>query len=257
MVYFFKENDKVYGYDIVLFNRPGALKFVSSLPEKYSLNIEYIETCFKSKEKYGLFIVIDFTDKEASPDDILMEFKNNREYVYEVSISPAVYNIIFPSNFYVKDLGGVRAILLGMESMKGIIQGIREQIGHGASSVLLYHLGCSVGREIYNTYVKPMGIKQFSDGMFLKTMFRGAGWADIIGCEKSEEKIIIKFKKLWECEIQKGFVDKPSSHFTRGVLAGFFRSFMGKGLVVKETKCIAVGDPYCQFEINIINKVKK
>jgi predicted hydrocarbon binding protein len=38
----------------------------------------------------------------------------------------------------------------------------------------------------------------------------------------------------------------PSCHFTTGFLNGFFSAV--KNLHVKETKCIGMGDPYCEWE---------
>ena len=67
-----------------------------------------------------------------------------------------------------------------------------------------------------------------------------------------DNKIIIRHNKLWECEIQKGLVDKPASYLLRGILTGFFESLLRKKVLVNETRCVAVGDPYCQFEINIL-----
>jgi predicted hydrocarbon binding protein len=40
--------------------------------------------------------------------------------------------------------------------------------------------------------------------------------------------------------------DEPSCFFTTGFLNGFFSAV--KGQHVKETKCIAMGDPYCEWE---------
>jgi len=39
---------------------------------------------------------------------------------------------------------------------------------------------------------------------------------------------------------------EPMCFFTTGFLNGFFSAL--KGQHVKETKCIAVGDPYCEWE---------
>ena len=39
---------------------------------------------------------------------------------------------------------------------------------------------------------------------------------------------------------------EPSCHFTTGFLNGFFSAV--KNQHVKETKCIAMGDPYCEWE---------
>jgi len=39
---------------------------------------------------------------------------------------------------------------------------------------------------------------------------------------------------------------EPTCNFTTGFLNGFFSTV--KNLHVKETKCIAMGDPYCEWE---------
>jgi len=48
------------------------------------------------------------------------------------------------------------------------------------------------------------------------------------------------------CESFMTKAEEPSCHFTTGFLNGFFSSV--KNQHVKETKCIAVGDPYCEWE---------
>ena len=40
--------------------------------------------------------------------------------------------------------------------------------------------------------------------------------------------------------------DEPSCYFTTGFLNGFFSAV--KDRHVKETKCIGMGDPYCEWE---------
>ncbi len=147
----------------------------------------------------------------------------------------------------------MRAILLGTGNMKGIIIGIKENLGEEGGNAFLYHLGYGVGEEVYKVYAEPVEIKDSAKGiLLLEALARGAGWADIVGYKEEDDKIIVRFNRLWECEIQKGIVDKPASNYMRGILAGFFKALLGIDLVIKETKCVAVGDPYCQFEINII-----
>ncbi len=253
MVYLFKEGRNLIGFDVVLANRPGTLKFVSSLTEKHDLNIVYFEDCGISRETGRFFMAVDFTDKEFSPEDLIKELRENKDYVLNADISPSLSDIIFPSKFCVKDLGGMRALLIGQGNMKGIILGIKGNLGEEGGNAFLYHLGYGVGEEVYKVYAEPREIKDYAKGiLLLEALTRGAGWADIIGYEGADDKIIIKLERLWECEIQKGIVDKPASNYMRGILAGFFKALLGKEVVVKETKCIAVGDPYCQFEINII-----
>jgi predicted hydrocarbon binding protein/KaiC/GvpD/RAD55 family RecA-like ATPase len=53
-------------------------------------------------------------------------------------------------------------------------------------------------------------------------------------CESSQAKLFITKEKI------------PSCYFTTGFLNGFFSAV--KNQHVKETKCIAMGDPYCEWE---------
>ena len=45
-------------------------------------------------------------------------------------------------------------------------------------------------------------------------------------------------------------INKKICNFTRGLIRGFYCQFSGlENIVVKETKCWAAGDTYCQFEV--------
>ena len=252
MVCLFKEGRNLVGFEIVLPNIPGTLRHTCSLTEKYGLNIVYIEECGISKENDMFFIVVDFTDEDIDPETLLAEFRKDKDYIISADISPYLNDIIFPSKFCAKDMGGRRGILLGQGNMKGIILGTKKKLGE-ESDAFLYYLGYGIGEETYRMYAEPRDIGDSTEGILLwEALVRGARWGDIIGYEVMDDKIIIRLERLWECEIQKGLVDKPASHLFRGILAGFFEKLLGKKVAVKETKCIALGDPYCQFEINII-----
>ena len=254
MVFLFKKGRELVGFDIVLPNIPGTLRYICSITEKYGLNIVYIEECGISRESGRFFIVIDFTDKDIAPETLLTEFRKAKKYVYSADFSSSLNDIIYPKSFCSKDIGGVRAILLAVAGMKGIIIGIREHLGEEGGNTLLYHLGYGDGVESYKVYAMSMGIENVTDAIsLLAALSKGTGWADIIGYEATDNKITIRLEKLWECEIQKDTVDKPASNYMRGLLAGYFKSLLKKEVIVKETKCIALGDPYCQFEINIIS----
>ena len=59
----------------------------------------------------------------------------------------------------------------------------------------------------------------------------------------------IRIVENCENSMTKQFITKikvPSCYFTTGFLNGFFSAV--KNQHVKETKCIAMGDPYCEWE---------
>jgi len=63
-----------------------------------------------------------------------------------------------------------------------------------------------------------------------------------------DEKIRMKENREtnWTKFFTKDFFKEPSCYFTTGFLNGFFSAV--KNQHVKETKCIAMGDPYCEWE---------
>jgi predicted hydrocarbon binding protein/KaiC/GvpD/RAD55 family RecA-like ATPase len=50
----------------------------------------------------------------------------------------------------------------------------------------------------------------------------------------------------WVKFFTRGFLKEPSCYFTTGFLGGFFSAI--KDQHVRETKCMAMGDPYCEWE---------
>jgi predicted hydrocarbon binding protein len=53
-------------------------------------------------------------------------------------------------------------------------------------------------------------------------------------------------RMVQNCESFMIQAEEPSCHFTTGFLNGFFSAV--KNQHVKETRCIAMGDPYCEWE---------
>jgi|Deesub1362A_J573_1020465.scaffolds.fasta_scaffold00012_134 predicted hydrocarbon binding protein len=255
MVFIYKDGRDLVGYEAVLPNVPGAIRYIASITEKYGLNIVYIEECTVSEGNDLFFIVVDFTDKDVDPEMLLKEFRRNKKYVTSVEMSPSFKNVIFPRYFCVKTLGGLRVILMGFANMKGLLNGLKKQLGEEASSSFIYHLGYGVGRELYDIYSKYTPIEGPEEGVkLLEALTKGASWCELISYSIKGDKIILKLGKLWECEMLRGMADKPTSNYVRGMLVSFFEKVLDKpgGLVAIEKKCIGQGEPYCEFEIKII-----
>lgn len=251
VVFIFKDGREIHGFDIELLNIVGALSYLSNVIKKLCLNITYLETCGVSNETYSLFIALDFTDSEAAVEDFMNEIDKDEKYIKKISLAPSIYNLIFSGLFCYKDIGGVRVIYLSTASMRGLIGGIKNKFGKEAGNALLYHIGNSVGGEIFNSYASRLGISKFDDGVaLLDALFKAMGWGKIAYYEKYGDIITAGINNLWECEIRKE-PEEPGDHFTRGVLNGFFKLMLDAGLGVKQTKCMSRGDDACEFEMTI------
>ncbi len=251
MVFIYKEKESLVGFDIVLVNKPGALVSVASTAKDRGLDIYYIEIESLTREEYDLFVIYDFSGSRCSPEEFIKDLEEKVGYIKKVVISPDFKNIISPSMFKPMKIGGARSIILSEASIRGLITMIKENLGVDAGNTLLYHIGYGIGQEAFETYIKPLDIHTVEDlEKILVALFRGSRWGDIIEYGVEDNKIILKIVDLWECEVQKGLVDKPASHFVRGIAGGIFKSILNRNVDVKETRCIALGDPYCQFEIH-------
>jgi predicted hydrocarbon binding protein len=65
-------------------------------------------------------------------------------------------------------------------------------------------------------------------------------------CKVGKATIGETLRMVQNCESFMVKAEEPSCHFTTGFLNGFFSAV--KNQHVKETKCIAMGDPYCEWE---------
>jgi predicted hydrocarbon binding protein/KaiC/GvpD/RAD55 family RecA-like ATPase len=65
-------------------------------------------------------------------------------------------------------------------------------------------------------------------------------------CKVGKVTIGETLRMVQNCESFMVKAEEPSCHFTTGFLNGFFSAI--KNLHVKETKCIGMGDPYCEWE---------
>lgn len=75
----------------------------------------------------------------------------------------------------------------------------------------------------------------------------GFGLAETLKLKTEPFYALIRMHDSFECELGRK-VEKPYSQLIRGILAGVFTELFRTNVQVEETKCVAKGDPYCEFE---------
>jgi predicted hydrocarbon binding protein len=146
---------------------------------------------------------------------------------------------------------GERAIIYRETVYKGMILGLRKQLG-AAGEALLYHIGLNVGKSVW------MSLKNLTIGkiellpQYLKywMLLMGASVVKEVVINMEKKRAVVRVENSYECELGRG-AGKPFSNFHRGVFAGIFSELLGSERSV-ETKCIAAGDPYCEFVIGSV-----
>jgi len=153
-----------------------------------------------------------------------------------------VVDFFFPVTFL-----GKRAIILSKRFYETLIKRLSEKLGPGYSAIL-YYIGAEIGRHLCEAHAEALGSDL--DGLIkiLRGMFSCLGLGRL-NVDLRAGKAIVKVYDSFECEL---FEEGPSSHFVRGLLAGWISAMFGVDVSqVKsfEVKCIAKGDPYCEIVI--------
>ncbi len=126
-----------------------------------------------------------------------------------------------------------------------------EDIFGAAGDTLLFKGGKSVGMDLYKHYhdlADKYGVNTWN---LISAVGYYFGWGLGRIVERNDEGAYrIRVYDSFEADsfIQRnGGAKKPVCHFIRGVLSGLVESVEGREYTVKEVKCAAMGDEYCEF----------
>ncbi len=144
----------------------------------------------------------------------------------------------------------VAFFLMPVDILKGVHDELAELLGADVASRVIYNCGMRSGRNI----VSDMNIN-FPD---LKTLCNtlpelwlqmGMGVFTIEKLDKND--IVLKCVESNEA-VALGHTGKNSCDLTSGYLAGMITQIFGKEFKCEEVNCLCNGDPYCVFELSLV-----
>jgi len=144
-------------------------------------------------------------------------------------------------------------VVLGLRYFPYQLKKILSEIaGEEITADCFYKFGYGCGKEICNRYVK-LGKKGKDAVIFTIAGSTYFGWGPVEIVELTPERAILKVYNSFEARSyfanNKEEASKPQCHFFRGVATATCTvswSTEGEG---KETKCLAMGDEFCEFII--------
>ncbi|MEM3542077.1 MAG: hypothetical protein QXZ54_03005 [Candidatus Methanomethylicia archaeon] len=145
---------------------------------------------------------------------------------------------------------GSRAIILMKHSFKCIV----EEFHKRRWWLLLNALGKEIGKAGFRDHERFVG--RDIDKLFKMAEIRfsvsGFGFWETVKADVDSGEFIIRVHHSIECDIGLEIDGYTGSHFVRGVIEGWLMELMGKSDVTGfEAKCLARGDPYCEFHFKI------
>ncbi|MEM4701006.1 MAG: V4R domain-containing protein [Candidatus Bathyarchaeia archaeon] len=249
----FDENNKIYGLALESKVEQGNLRKLAELADSLGITICYIQFSMEETQKpvVNAIAFLDFSKAKATPEEALEILTNSYDFVKNAKIiKPQGKGVLFDDYFFPLVAAGERAVVFRKTVYEALLNGVRERFGT-AGEAMLYYQGFIIGAEAYDYYVKMAKSSTLEALVAVaKAINMTLGWGIIDNVEIIPEKGHAKLciYQNFECELGIG-KGKPQSQFYRGAIAGLFTRFFGKDVEVEETKCIAVGDPYCEFKV--------
>jgi predicted hydrocarbon binding protein len=244
---------KICGLAIETLYEISVLRQLAELAEKYGVLILYIQVSMpKPKEKTAKSIAfLDFSHSKLSPEEAENILKEQK-FVKSVKLIKPVHDKFVGDTYHFPlIISDERAVMFRKEIYEGIFKGVRSQFDT-AGEAFLYYIGFETGKRAYLSYVK---LSERDDVEALintaKAVNMTLGWGIIKDVQMNEKSktATITLLENFECDLARGY-GKTYSQFYRGAIAGIFTEHFKEEMKAEETKCIAKGDPYCQFEVS-------
>lgn len=187
---------------------------------------------------------LDFSRSEASPTEVKEAIIKNIDNINIYLIEPILPGITVDRVHFPLLFLNERAVIFRESALKGWIVDVREKFGTGGEA-LLYHIGFNMGYEIYESYSRE-DVRKYKRWTILCLMLYTAGFAEKMRVNVSENSVNVKVWNNIECSMGRQS-KKPYGQLLRGIIGGFATEYFDRKVKVIENRCIAIGDPYCEF----------
>jgi predicted hydrocarbon binding protein len=144
---------------------------------------------------------------------------------------------------------GHRAMFMTAEAFQGMLGQIRKVFSTGGK-LIIYEEGLASGKGNANQILSVFGyeftVSHVGELIYLYSI-NGMGRPEIVMMDIDQKKAIIRLYDNIECLNIKS--EKPFSEYIRGHICGIGNVLFKVETKCIETKCIAVGNEFCEFEI--------
>jgi predicted hydrocarbon binding protein len=251
-IVFLEGDKKIYGIVLETDYGEGVVRKLSEVAESKGVVSRFIQVSMaKPSEKLAKTIVfLDFSNASIKPEEALRLVRRQPFVKNAYLITPNSKGILYDNYFFPLVVGGKRAVIFRRRVYESLFKGIRERFGT-AGEAMLYYQGFTIGQRMRQAYREEHGLKnpkELTELLMIDAKTLGWGILEFAEINLEEGEAQIRVYQSFECEIGKGS-EAPYGHFIRGILAGFFTDIFGEEAKAVETKCIAKGDPYCEYTI--------
>lgn len=213
------------------------------------LGIKFISSSMSSADgRVGTWCVFLSSDEHGITSRALRDRLGQLPALQDLRITTGEEFVVDQLFFPITDPLGNRLLIITQSAFQQMMRALGAMLGSG-EGVVAYHEGYSMGA----TYASGLrGLlkgdpKKFASEVPKLYTAMGIGMCEFLEKDFDRMHFVIRFSRNIECEGERS--DKPRSQWLRGMLIGGASAFLDTQMECKETKCISIGDPYCEFEL--------
>jgi len=252
--FLFLPGRKVFGVLVEVELNPTVLLEISDLGFRHGVLVPTMQYNVVDGGKIVGFGFVDLTDADISIGELAEKIRHIKGVKNVQILHPTAEGFVADYLSIKLLLAGDRAVIFRKPGYKGLIVGMREQFG-AAGEAFLYHCGYDAGiryAKSHQELAAKLGITDPIQILHKISMplyaSMGLGKSEIVEVKAKPFQAIIRIYENFECELGVG-AKKPYSNFIRGIFAGLLAHLFSRRMEAVETRCIAKGDPYCEFKI--------
>ena len=214
------------------------------------LGILIMNATFSSKEgRTGSWNVFLDSGNYALTEEALRPRLEAMTAIRELRISGG-QEFVVDELFYpiVMSTTGARIMLMTKDSFQNMLSSMDEMFGSGAT-VIAFKQGFAQG----SSYAKGLrsiiqgDVRRFIGELAKLYAATGVGVAEFVVMNPDVPRFVVRVSDSIECQGKES--EKHNSQWIRGHLSGAASSALEAPMECKETRCVSVGDPYCEFEL--------
>ena len=230
-------------------NVTGIMAKISSILGRANMSIlNGFHGLYDGGERWHWVFAVDPSEASVSVEEVAEEIKA-LEDVLNVSYGVRrVAGMVLPPFAIDLRMRRLKAYVFDENAISMFLKSLWERWG-SAGAVFLYHTGRWAGRTMASAWAVRFGVTELKDLLSLMAaMYQLSGLVRDYEMSVGVNEAIVRLYEYFECSCLRG-ADKPSGYLMRGILTGMFEECMGVEASVIEERCVAAGDPYCEFRV--------
>jgi len=231
---------------------PGVLARISNVLAEH--NVRILALNFSSEEdKRFLLAFIDMSNSDVDIDNLINELKQ-LEFIEEIVVRRKAVNPFIVSRIgypITTGRGAISIVLLNRNSFSNLIRTMYEEMNDAGMSFMFYQ-GKLLGSKDAEIFVKHIWTIDKDTISEVLNVLLAHGWGIPKLVEFSSSEIIIHLYDSFESLAMVEKSERPMCFFIKGYIAGLLATILKREVHIEETKCIAMGDPYCEFRVKVL-----